>query len=178
MNPPSTDSMTGDHTGPFASAKSISLCLANPEQGKAAPVSGPPEQGQGQTVTITLPSTDDPPAGQTSPRLEVEISTSEGGKPEKGRQTGRKAGRPLVPTNPRILEAVIRLDAEGHPWPRIRDLLEPISRKYGGPYPLHVEQVRRLALKAAKVLGKKLVKRRGGRPWEYYRQIKRAGGRS
>jgi len=131
----------------------------------------------GEGVKVTPAPTHQAPAGQTSCRREVESTKSEG-MPEKAPQVRRKAGRPPVQTDRRILEAVIKLDAEGQAWPRMRDLLEPISRKYGGPYLLHVQQVRRLAVKAAKILGKKLVKRRHGRPWGYYRQFKKKGGRS
>jgi hypothetical protein len=100
------------------------------------------------------------------------------GEPEEANIVKRKAGRPIVLTDKRILVALIKFDAEGVPWPRIRDLLEPISKRYGGPCPLHVEQVRRLARKAARVLGVQLKKRREGRPWNYYRQVKKAGGES
>ena len=177
MKAPDSASQPRDPNGPVSTPDIGPMGTGKPAQETTSPASQAIESMQVQTVTITPCPSNDPPAGQASPQREVEGSKSEG-KPEKAHQTGRKAGRPLVQTDQRILEALIRLDAEGHPWPRIRDLLEPISRKHGGPYPLHVEQVRRLALKAAKILGKKLVKRRDGRPWGYYRQVKKTGGGS
>lgn len=124
---------------------------------------------------VTIPPSHGPPAEPASRRREVVGSISEGknGKDLKGK---RKAGRPPVPTDRRILEAVIKLHIAGHPWPRIRERLEPISKKYGGPYPLHVEQVRRLARKAARILGIRLKNRRAGRRYDYYRQIEKVGG--
>ena len=111
-------------------------------------------------------------AGPTSAWLEV-IGSGKEGRVGNG---CRLAGRPPIQTDRRILETILKLHREGHPWPRLCELLEPVCRKYGGPYPLSIPQCRRLALKAAKILGAHLKKRQAGRPWEYYRQIKKTGG--
>jgi len=125
-----------------------------------------------QAPVKVTPSADYPaPAEPASARREVRKSGKEGTDRHRG-----AAGRPPAVIDRRILEAVLKLHAEGHPWPRLRQLLKPVCRRYGGPRSLSVEQTRRLAAKAARVLGVELKKRPAGRPWGYYRQIKKGGG--
>ena len=164
-----------DRTGPSGGAEEFSSIMACFVRISSDIRSDGAGQGQQDTATITLSMNNKPPAGETSRWREVRDSINED-EPEEANNVKRNAGRPIVKIDIRILEAIIKFDAEGHPWPRICALLEPISKRYGGPYPLHVEQVRRLAVKAAQILGVKLIKRRHGRPWAYYRQFKKAGG--
>jgi len=154
-----------DSPGAPAGAGSVGAALQHP--GAEAHDPGP------QQLRLRTPMS--PPPGRPSAGGEVIIPKGEGAT-DKARKVRRKAGRPPVPTDRRILEAVLKFHAEGHPWPRLRERLEPISKKYGGPYPLSTEQARRLARKAARILGNRLKTRHAGRRYDYYRQIDNAGG--